>query len=176
MTHQTTDVEAHLPGPAAGPTSDRRTLLRVAGLTGVVGAVGVGLAACSSSAAPAAAGAQNTAGSAGAAGNAPTSAAAQTSADTALGTTSQIPVGGGMIFSAQKVVVTQPTAGTFKAFSSTCTHQGCQVNQVVNGLIECPCHGSHYSITDGSVQAGPAPKPLPAEPITVKAGEIFLTA
>jgi len=176
MTHQPTDVEAHLPGPATGPSSDRRTLLRVAGLTGVAGAMGVGLAACSSSATPAATGGQNTAGSAGSAGGAPTSAAGQTPTETALGTTSQIPVGGGMIFSAQQVVVTQPTAGTFKAFSSTCTHQGCQVNQVVNGLIECPCHGSHYSIKDGSVQAGPAPRPLPAEPITVKAGEIYLTA
>ena len=173
MTQQPTDVEAHLPGPAAGPTSDRRTLLRVAGLTGVVGAVGIGLAACSSSTpAPAATGAANPGGAATTSGG----AAGQTPADTALGPTTEIPVGGGKIFTEQKVVVTQPAAGTFKAFSSTCTHEGCQVNQVVNGLIECPCHGSHYSIADGSVQAGPAPRPLPSEPIVVKGGEVYLTA
>ena len=163
------------PASAAAPVSsaDRRTVLRAAGLTGAVGIVGAGLAACGgSSPAPASTGAQNPAG--GGASTTQPAAAATTSA--ALAATSQIPVGGGKIFSAQQVVVTQPTAGTFKAFSSTCTHQGCQVNQVVNGLIECPCHGSHYSITDGSVQAGPAPRPLPSEPITVQGGQIFLSA
>jgi Rieske Fe-S protein len=91
-----------------------------------------------------------------------------------LGTTSDIPVAGGKIFPDQQVVVTQPVAGTFKGFSSTCTHLGCQVNQVTGGLIECPCHGSRYSVTDGSVQAGPAPKPLPPANITVNGGQIIL--
>jgi Rieske Fe-S protein len=167
-----------------GPSPERRTLLRVAGVTGVVGVVGAGLAACggsssgtSSAGAPTSAAATTTAGSSAGAGTATTTAAAGGSnPGTELSATSQIPVGGGMIFSDQKVVVTQPVAGTFKAFSSTCTHMGCQVNQVTNGLIECPCHGSHFSIADGSVKAGPAPSPLPAEPITVQGGQIFLTA
>lgn len=69
---------------------------------------------------------------------------------------SDIPVGGGKVFKEQKVVVTQPKKGEFKAFSAICTHQGCTVNKVADGTIDCPCHGSKYRITDASVVAGPA--------------------
>ncbi|MGW0883373.1 Rieske (2Fe-2S) protein [Streptomyces sp. NPDC002671] len=96
------------------------------------------------------------------------------SSGSALGKTSDIPEGGGKIFKDQGVVVTQPTAGTFKAFSSRCTHQGCAVSSVANGAIVCPCHGSHFSVADGSVQHGPATKPLPAAKITVSGDEITL--
>ena len=41
----------------------------------------------------------------------------------------EIPVGGGKVFEALKVVVTQPTAGDFKAFSAVCTHQACTVGR-----------------------------------------------
>ncbi|MFJ9630232.1 Rieske (2Fe-2S) protein [Streptomyces sp. NPDC101175] len=88
--------------------------------------------------------------------------------------TSDIPVGGGKILKDQKVVVTQPKKGEFKAFSAICTHQGCTVNAVANGTIDCPCHGSKFDIADGSVAGGPAPKPLPAEPITVEGNSIRL--
>lgn len=81
--------------------------------------------------------------------------------------TSEIPVGGGRIFPGQNIVVTQPKAGEFKAFSATCTHAGCPVTQVEGGTIDCPCHGSQFSIQDGSVAGGPAPSPLPARTVTV---------
>jgi Rieske Fe-S protein len=106
-----------------------------------------------------------------AAGSAPASSAA---AANALAATSSIPVGSGKIFTGPKVVVTQPTAGEFKAFSAVCTHMGCIVNQVSNGTIDCPCHGSQYNITTGAVVAGPAPLPLPAAPFKVSGGSIFL--
>jgi Rieske Fe-S protein len=80
--------------------------------------------------------------------------------------TSEIPVGGGKIFADQKYVVTQPKAGEFKAFSAICTHQGCAVSKIAAGAIDCPCHGSSYSIEDGSVLGGPAPRPLPAKTVT----------
>jgi len=79
-----------------------------------------------------------------------------------------------MIFTAEKVVVTQPVASDFKAFSAVCTHMGCLVSTISNGTIDCPCHGSQYSITNGSVVAGPAPKPLPAKTIKVSGTNIFL--
>ncbi|MEV0906344.1 ubiquinol-cytochrome c reductase iron-sulfur subunit [Streptomyces hokutonensis] len=91
-----------------------------------------------------------------------------------LAKTSDIPVGGGRIFKDQKVVVTQPKKDEFKAFSAVCTHLGCTVNAVANGTIDCPCHGSKYHIADGTVAGGPAPKPLPAEQITVEGNSIRL--
>ncbi|MFJ3538019.1 Rieske (2Fe-2S) protein [Streptomyces sp. NPDC090109] len=92
----------------------------------------------------------------------------------ALARTSDIPVGGGTVFRDEKVVVTQPTAGEFKAFSAVCTHQGCLVNKVADGTIDCPCHASKFSVTDGSVVTGPATRPLPAERITVSGETISL--
>ncbi|HEY3009040.1 MAG TPA: Rieske (2Fe-2S) protein [Micromonosporaceae bacterium] len=88
--------------------------------------------------------------------------------------TSDIPVGGGKVFASEHVVITQPKAGTFKCFSSTCTHQGCTVESVSNGTINCPCHGSRYAIATGAVEGGPAPRPLPEKQITVRGGEISL--
>ncbi|MFK8907819.1 Rieske (2Fe-2S) protein, partial [Streptomyces sp. YS-3] len=88
--------------------------------------------------------------------------------------TADIPQGGGKVFPDQGVVVTQPTAGTFKAFSATCTHQGCMVKDVVGGTINCPCHGSKYAPATGSVTAGPAPRPLPTKTIKVEGDSIKL--
>lgn len=95
---------------------------------------------------------------------------------TLLGMASQIPVGGGVVFASHQVVVTQPMAGTYKAFSSECTHAGCQCNNVSNGMISCPCHGAAFSISDGSVLQGPAPTPLAMRTVTVMNGEIRLQA
>ncbi|MFD5657449.1 Rieske (2Fe-2S) protein [Streptomyces hirsutus] len=95
-------------------------------------------------------------------------------AGAALASTADIPEGGGKVFADSKVVVTQPTAGEFKAFSATCTHQGCAVKSVADGVINCPCHNSNFSIADGSVQSGPATKPLPAMEITVSGDSIIL--
>lgn len=86
---------------------------------------------------------------------------------------SDVPVGGGAI--KQGWVVTQPTEGTYKAFSSKCTHQGCGVSQIKDGAIICTCHGSEFSVEDGSVLAGPAQDALPEGKAevsgdTVKAG------
>ncbi|WP_182909949.1 Rieske (2Fe-2S) protein [Microbispora sp. H13382] len=88
--------------------------------------------------------------------------------------TSDIPQGGGKVFKDQDVVITQPEAGTFKAFSATCTHQGCPVASVANNEIVCPCHGSKFSAKDGAVTNGPATKPLAEKTITVSGDSITL--
>jgi Rieske Fe-S protein len=85
----------------------------------------------------------------------------------ALAATSDVPVGGGTILGMQKIVITQPRAGSFAAFTAVCTHQGCTVSTVSDGTINCPCHGSKFSITNGSVVGGPAPSPLEAVSIKV---------
>ncbi|MEV7195996.1 Rieske (2Fe-2S) protein [Streptomyces sp. NPDC093510] len=91
-----------------------------------------------------------------------------------LARTSDIPVGGGKVFKDAEIVVTQPTEGDFKAFSSLCTHKRCPVASVEGGTINCPCHGSKFDIADGGVRGGPAPKPLPAAGITVTGDSIKL--
>jgi Rieske Fe-S protein len=91
-----------------------------------------------------------------------------------LGATSDIPVGGGAIYSTAKVVVTQPASGQYKAFSAVCTHVGCLVNKVTSGTIDCPCHGSEFKITNGAVVAGPAPSPLPARQIKIVDDQVIL--
>jgi nitrite reductase/ring-hydroxylating ferredoxin subunit len=105
----------------------------------------------------------------------PPAAPEPSGAAAALAKAADIPVGGGKIFAAQKVVVTQPSAGEFKAFSAVCTHAGCTVATVSGGTINCECHGSKYKIADGSVAGGPAPKPLPARAITVDGDSLRLT-
>ncbi|MBO3748624.1 Rieske (2Fe-2S) protein [Streptosporangiaceae bacterium NEAU-GS5] len=92
----------------------------------------------------------------------------------ALAKTADIPEGGGKVFESEKLVVTQPQAGTFKAFTAVCTHQGCTVASVSNGTINCPCHGSKFNIADGSVANGPATKPLAEKQIKVSGDSISL--
>ncbi|MFC7818991.1 MULTISPECIES: Rieske (2Fe-2S) protein [unclassified Streptomyces] len=88
--------------------------------------------------------------------------------------TSDVPVGGGKILADRKIVVTQPQQGTFKAFSAVCTHQNCLVSDVRDGTIDCACHGSRFSVADGSVEQGPATRPLPAERIAVDGNSVRL--
>ncbi|MFJ3912503.1 Rieske (2Fe-2S) protein [Streptomyces vinaceus] len=85
----------------------------------------------------------------------------------ALLKSSAVPVGGGTVLKDEKLVVTQPTAGSFRCFTAVCTHQGCLVNKVADGTIDCPCHGSKFQITDGAVAHGPATRPLAEKQITV---------
>jgi Rieske Fe-S protein len=146
--------------------SSRRTVLACAGaacaaaLTGCStynsnSGINTGPTAPSSSAPGTSAGGAAS-GAAGAAGNAPA----------ALAKTSDVPVGGGTILTDKKIVITQPQAGTFHAFTAVCTHAGCTVSSVSNGTINCPCHGSRFNVNNGSVVNGPAASPL--APVNIK--------
>jgi len=79
---------------------------------------------------------------------------------------SDVPVGGGKILADKKIVITQPRAGSFEAFTAVCTHQGCTVSSVSGGTVNCPCHGSKFSIANGSVVTGPAASAL--APVSIK--------
>jgi nitrite reductase/ring-hydroxylating ferredoxin subunit len=94
------------------------------------------------------------------------SAASGGAAPGTLASTAEVPEGGGKIIDGVNVVITQPQAGSFKGFSAVCTHQGCIVDSISDGIIGCPCHGSEFSIKDGSVVRGPATRPLP--PVAIK--------
>ncbi|NYG57770.1 Rieske Fe-S protein [Nocardioides daedukensis] len=94
-------------------------------------------------------------------------------ASTGLLSTEDVPVGGGVILAEEKLVVTQPTAGEFKGFTAVCTHQGCIVS-AVSTTIDCGCHQSKFSLSDGSVQGGPAPSPLESRDLSVTGDQINL--
>jgi Rieske Fe-S protein len=140
-------------------TADRRTVLRASALGVAAAGVGVTAAACSTAnSMPQGSNGQNA--------NGPTG-------PVQVATTSQVPVNGGFINSQYNVVVTQPSAGEYKAFTAVCTHLQCTVGAVSDNVIQCPCHGSEFSAKDGSVVNGPATQPLAAEKITVKGTEVI---
>lgn len=82
--------------------------------------------------------------------------------------TADVPVGGAKIVSDQGVVVTQPKDGEWQAFSIKCTHRGCDIDKIEGQTVVCPCHGSTFSLTDGSVAKGPATEPLEKKNVTVE--------
>jgi Rieske Fe-S protein len=85
-----------------------------------------------------------------------------------------VPEGGGVIMKDAKIVVTQPAAGDFKAFSAVCTHQGCVVSAVTD-TIDCACHNSKFALADGAVVSGPATSPLPAKTVTADGDNLVVS-
>jgi Rieske Fe-S protein len=85
----------------------------------------------------------------------------------------QVPVGGGLILDQQNIVLTRTAGNSVHAFSATCTHQGCTVNQVSGGTIDCPCHNSRFDVRTGAVVSGPAPRPLPSIEVSVRGNDIY---
>ena len=162
-----------VPRDAVSTGPSRRQVLLTGGVVVAAAAVtaACGSSSATSSSTPAAAGSSTPAGTA--------SSVPASSDDSGGGTdvaVADIPVGGGVILADRKVVVTQPTAGEFKAFSAVCTHQGCAVASVANGVIVCPCHGSQFSASDGSVKGGPAPSALASVAVTVSGDQVSVSA
>ncbi len=154
-----------------GPDRTRRALLAGAGLAGLAGAT-AGCAAIRTAAVAAAKQEAANGDSTVAPASMAPGAGGTGMGGKPLGAASEIPVGGGKVYTAAQVVVTQPAAGQFRAFSAVCTHAQCLVDQVAMGTINCPCHGSRFSVKDGSVVAGPAPSPLPPRNVTMAGGQI----
>jgi nitrite reductase/ring-hydroxylating ferredoxin subunit len=148
---------------STGGTPERRQVLRVGALGAAAVAGGAALAGCGSSG-PSTPNAEAGAGagaSAGAAGSGIPIA--------------DVPVGGGTVVAADKVVVTQPSQGSFKAFDVTCPHQGCAVSMVTGDGIVCPCHGSVFDIATGERRSGPAQRGLTPRSVTVSGDRLTLS-
>jgi cytochrome b6-f complex iron-sulfur subunit len=88
----------------------------------------------------------------------------------------QVPVGSAIVVSGAKpVVVAQPTAGTFVAFSASCTHRGTTVAaEPGSTTLLCPAHGSEFDAATGKVLKGPATAPLASVPVTNADGVLTL--
>ncbi|MFG2992542.1 Rieske (2Fe-2S) protein [Streptomyces sp. NPDC048257] len=129
----------------------RRTVLRgAAALAGATGA-GVTLAACST---------------------ATNSGAGTPTAPVDLGAAADVPVGGAKLYREEKLLISCPAEGQYKAFSAQCTHAGCVLDKIVEGQGNCPCHGSRFDVTTGKVLRGPASDPLPAVPVRAENGKL----
>ncbi len=66
-------------------------------------------------------------------------------------------------------------AGQWRAFSATCTHAPCTV-QFAGSSIQCPCHGGTFSPSNGAVQGGPPPSPLPQMTVLIENNDLYVTA
>ncbi|GIF44928.1 Rieske (2Fe-2S) protein [Actinoplanes xinjiangensis] len=173
MTDVQPRTDAEIQQDRTGSTSTRRVVLMGAGGLGMAAALG----ACSTDSSgtnpngtdfnnnPVPAGSEGTeAGS--------TGAGSGSAGGTVLVAASKVAVGGGVIL--DDLVVTQPSEGTFKAFSKLCTHQGCPVSKIQGGQIKCTCHNSDFSIETGAPTAGPAQKPLTETPVTLDGDNVVM--
>ncbi|WP_299536356.1 Rieske (2Fe-2S) protein [uncultured Streptomyces sp.] len=132
----------------SGLPAPRRTVLKGAALVGVAG---LGAAACSTDS---------------------KLGHAETPTPTApveLGSADAVPVGGAKLYREERVIVSCPAKGRYKAFSAQCTHAGCVLTKVEGTEGHCPCHGSIFDATTGKVIQGPATVPLPAVPVSADA-------
>ena len=137
--------------------TNRRTIIKSAGAAGTVAVVGSSVAltsACSS--------------------EEPSESTSSGSASGAEVAVDEVPVGSGTVVD-ETYVVTQPKKGDFHAFTSVCTHQGCQVRTVTEDKITCPCHSSQFSTTSGEVLAGPATEPLTKYSVSEADGTLTIT-
>lgn len=166
------DTRQATPDNDAAPLSccGRREALRAVGVVAIAGA---GLTACGASSDDVQGAVDDASTAASSAASGAASSAAGAVED--LAKKADIPVGGGKVIDSAKVVITQPTAGEYKAFSAVCPHQGCTVESVADGVIKCACHGSQFDIATGEVKQGPATSGLPTKSVTVGADGISVT-
>ncbi|WP_030197776.1 Rieske (2Fe-2S) protein [Streptomyces sp. NRRL S-87] len=137
----------------SGQNAARRTVLKgAAALAGAAGA-GAALTACS--------------------GGGDGGASAALSSPVDLGAADAVPVGGAKLYREQKLIVSCPAKGQYKAFSATCTHAGCVLDKVEDGEGSCPCHGSRFDAATGKVVQGPAAEPLPEVPVKAEGGKLI---
>ena len=153
-------------------TLTRRHVVTV-GAAAAVGAAGVTtLAACGGSSSGSGTSASTSTGAA--ADPSSASPGASSGAGSALAKVSDVPVGGAISANSAEgkpIILSQPTAGDIVAFSAICTHMGCTVAPA-GAQLKCPCHGSVYKASDGSVVNGPAPNPLAPFNVSVSGQEI----
>lgn len=97
---------------------------------------------------------------------------------------SAIPLKGGKIVAAsgKAFLITQPREGVYRAFSATCTHNGCAIgpgdpsaNAVQGGVVTCNCHGAQFNPENGVAVRGPAQNPLTKYTVKVTGNYLYIS-
>ena len=67
-------------------------------------------------------------------------------------------------------------ADNYFAIGNVCKHMGCRLSSgVLRGdVVECPCHGSRYSVKTGENVRGPTTKSEPTYEVKVENDQIFV--
>lgn len=151
------------------PSPSRRVVIALSSSAAAAAA----LAACT----PTGSGGSSAAGTPGAGGSsaAGTGSSAGSARGPGLAKTADVPVGSSKLVGTgnAQVLLSHPAGATFRAFSPSCTHQGCTV-EVRSDMFVCPCHGSEFALADGAVLQGPATRPLIERKVTVADGTVYL--
>ena len=75
-----------------------------------------------------------------------------------------------------KEIVMANLEGKFYAAGNRCTHLSCMLSDgtLKGGSVTCPCHGSIFDVTTGSVVKGPAKKSEPAYQTKIEGEQILV--
>jgi Rieske Fe-S protein len=92
--------------------------------------------------------------------------------------TGEVPVGGSKIFQypteAAPCILVRTGEASYVAYSRICTHNSCPVfYRPDENAFECRCHNGLFSVTDGSVLAGPPPRPLPRILLEIRGNQVL---
>lgn len=98
---------------------------------------------------------------------------------TKVATVADVPVGTAFQFTdpiaGAPAYLLQPKKGTFLAYSSICTHEGCPVNfDRARNAFACPCHGAEFDATTGAATRGPARSPLQKFNVVVSGNDLYI--
>lgn len=90
---------------------------------------------------------------------------------------SDVPEGGSLLredLSGRKFLLVRRERNV-RAFSTTCTHLGCQVHwKPEEKIFFCPCHDGVFD-ADGNPVSGPPPSPLAQSPVEIRGSSIFVS-
>ena len=77
----------------------------------------------------------------------------------------------------RRIVVARTSTG-YAAFDDRCTHKGGSLADgcLIDGVVQCPWHGSQFQVASGVVHAGPAKQDIGIYPLHVEGNDIKLQA
>ncbi|WP_308258622.1 Rieske (2Fe-2S) protein [Saccharothrix obliqua] len=97
------------------------------------------------------------------------------SGNDALVALADVPDGGGVVVQANgKPLVVTRSGNEVRAFDAVCPHAGTTVAPPVDGVINCPAHGSRFRASDGEKLAGPTPTGLKPVDVAVRGDRVVL--